>query len=108
MASRYFALAPPQIEEDKLGHDAGVGAVALHYLREYPEEAQWWKGEDLMAHTRVDEYGLRKKLPDAFIVDARQHVLKVIELATASYDSVRIRAFIEDCECRELAWEIWG
>ena len=45
-------------------HDLGVAAVWLRLRQVAPAWAASWKGEDLLAHTRVGE-----KLPDAFIVD---------------------------------------
>ncbi len=82
-------------------HDLGVAAVWLRLRQAAPKWAAAWRGEDLLAHTRVGE-----KLPDAFIVDAQQQVACVIEFG-GGYDSDRVKAFHEDCAQRNLPYQLW-
>lgn len=82
-------------------HDLGVAAVWLRLRQVAPAWAAAWKGEDLLAHTRVGE-----KLPDAFIVDQSDRTVMVIEFGGA-YDAERIEAVHRDCENRELPYQLW-
>lgn len=78
-------------------HDLGVAQVWLQLHNNYPEWAQAWRGEDLLAHTRRGE-----KVPDAFIVNASEEVCCVIEFG-GSYSAERVRDFCEDNMQREVA-----
>lgn len=82
-------------------HDLGVAAVWLRLREVSPEWAAAWRGEDLLAHTRRGE-----KLPDAFLVNAREQVLWVIEFG-GGYDAGRVRAFHDDCAARGLPYQLW-
>jgi hypothetical protein len=82
-------------------HDIGVAAVWLRLREIAPQWAMAWRGEDLLAHTRLGE-----KLPDAFIVDKNEKVLWVIEFG-GSYDARRVKAFHEDCAARDLPYQLW-
>lgn len=82
-------------------HDLGVAHVWLVLDRSAPERADAWRGEDLMAHTRIGQ-----KLPDAFLVDESGTPTAVIEFG-GSYDAARVRDFHEDCAARALPYEIW-
>ncbi len=59
-----------------------------------------WRGEDLMAHTRLGQ-----KLPDAFIVDDQEQVIWVIEFG-GGYDAERVEAFHQDCVSRNLPYQL--
>lgn len=82
-------------------HDLGVAAVWLRLRKIAPEWAAAWRGEDLLAHTRHGE-----KIPDAFLVNAHEQVLWVIEFG-GGYDAARVQAFHEDCERRGLPYQLW-
>lgn len=82
-------------------HDLGVAAVWLRLRQVAPAWAVAWRGEDLLAQTRVGE-----KLPDAFIVDAQGQVSWVVEFG-GGYDSNRVQAFHEDCAQRSLPYHLW-
>lgn len=82
-------------------HDLGVSAIWLRFRQHHPEWAEAWRGEDVMAATRVGQ-----KLPDAFIVDGNQEVRWVVEFGGA-YSAERVRAFHKDCVTRSLAYQIW-
>ena len=82
-------------------HDLGLAAIWLRLREVAPEWAAAWRSEDLFAHTRVGE-----KLPDAFIVDANDHVACVIEFG-GTYDSQRIEEFHRDCAMRSLPYQLW-
>jgi len=82
-------------------HDLGVAAVWLRLRHVAPQWATAWRGEDLMAQTRIGE-----KLPDAFIIDAQEQVAWVIEFG-GGYDAERVRAFHEDCAQRGLPYHLW-
>lgn len=82
-------------------HDLGVAAVWLRLRSVAPLWAEAWRGEDLLAHTRVGE-----KLPDAFIVDHSEQVSWVIEFG-GGYDAERVEAFHHDCAQRDLPYQLW-
>lgn len=82
-------------------HDLGVAAVWLKLHADAPDWAEAWRGEDLLAHTRV-----RQKLPDSFIVDNEERVVSVIEFG-GSYDTERVAEFHRDCCDRDLPYQIW-
>jgi hypothetical protein len=82
-------------------HDLGVAAVWLHLNEHAPAWAEAWRGEDLLAHTRRGE-----TLPDAFIVDEEHEPLWVIEFGGA-YDAGRVQEFHEDCQVRQLPYQMW-
>lgn len=82
-------------------HDLGVSAVWLHLHQTAPQWAAAWRSEDVLAHTRHGE-----KLPDAFLVDSSQRVQWVIEFG-GSYDTDRVSAFHQDCEQRQLPYQLW-
>jgi hypothetical protein len=54
-----------------------------------------------LAHTRRGE-----TLPDAFIVDEEHEPLWVIEFGGA-YDAGRVQEFHEDCQVRQLPYQMW-
>ena len=82
-------------------HDLGVAAVWLRLQQVAPQWAAAWRGEDVLAHTRKGQ-----KLPDAFIVDAADQVIWVIEFG-GSYDAERVKAFHQDCVSRNLPYQLW-
>ena len=82
-------------------HDLGVAAVWLRLQQIAPQWAAAWRGEDLFADTRRGQ-----KLPDAFIVDAAEQVIWVIEFA-GSYDPEHICEFHQDCVSRNLPYQLW-
>ena len=82
-------------------HDLGVAAVWLRLHQVAPQWAAAWRSEDLLAHARVGQ-----KLPDAFIVDDAEQVIWVIEFG-GGYDAERVKAFHQDCESRNLPYQLW-
>ena len=82
-------------------HDLHVAAIYLRLLRESPSEANCWVSEDVLAPARR-----RQKLPDAEIHDASGRTLKVIEFG-GSYPPERVRKVHEDCENRQVPYELW-
>lgn len=93
-----------RVKRSQIGHDLGVTSVALRYLKNDPATARSWRGEIAMRHTRC---GHGEKLPDAFIVDKDEQVVRVIEICSG-YGADRVREFVGDCCERELPFEIWG
>lgn len=81
-------------------HDLHVAAIYLRMLRESPAESNGWISESVLAPLR------RGKLPDAEIHDAGGIALKVIEFA-GSYPVERIAKVHQDCERRNLPYELW-
>lgn len=82
-------------------HDLGVAAVWLHLLEHAPAWAEAWRGEDQFSHTRPGE-----KRPDAFIVDEAYEPLWLMEFG-GDYDARRIQEFHEDCQVREIPYQLW-
>lgn len=82
-------------------HDLGVSAVWLRLRQVAPQWATAWRGEDVMAETRLGQ-----KLPDGFIVDETGRIAWIIEFAGA-YDAERVRAVHQDCVDRQLPYQLW-
>ncbi|MCA9011936.1 MAG: hypothetical protein KDB01_19425 [Planctomycetaceae bacterium] len=82
-------------------HDLGVAAIWIQLSQSCPKTAIAWLGEEMLAHTRVGQ-----KCPDAFIVDDAGSVSSVIEFG-GDYDRNRIQEFHEDCERRNLPYQLW-
>jgi len=82
-------------------HDLGVAQVWLYFDIHTPHLADAWRGEDVMAHTRKGQ-----KLPDGFILNPRGETICVIEFG-GSYDEQRIREFHDDCQQRNLPYQLW-
>ena len=82
-------------------HDLGVAAVWLRVRQASPAWADAWQGEDLWAEVRRGQ-----KLPDAFIVGRDGEPVSVVEFG-GSYDATRVKAFHEDCDDRDLPYQIW-
>jgi hypothetical protein len=82
-------------------HDLGVAQVWLHLHHAAPAWAEAWRGEDLLSHTRAGE-----KCPDAFVVNAAEEVVLVIEFG-GRYDAARIAEFHHDCAQRALPYQLW-
>lgn len=93
--------ARPAFKPLQTTHDLGVAQVWLHLHRTAPAWAEAWRSEDLLAHTREVE-----KCPDAFVVNAAEQVVMVIEFS-GRYDAARIEAFHRDCAQRELPYQLW-
>jgi len=101
--ARMFGLsaAQPVRHPDQATHDLHLSAVYLTMLRERPEVAQAWIGEEEFAPERE-----RQKLPDAVVKDAAGNVRMVIEFG-GKYDPVHFRAFHEDCRKRQTPYQVW-
>jgi hypothetical protein len=83
-------------------HDLGVAAIYLYLLRQRPEAAKAWIGEDMLAPERSGE-----KLPDAVLAsDPGQRPWLVLEFGGA-YDINRLRTFHQDCAERKLPYELY-
>jgi hypothetical protein len=82
-------------------HDLHVSAIYLRLLKHSPAEAAGWVSENVLAPLRR-----RQKLPDAEIHDGNGRVLKVIEFG-GSYPPERVRLIHEDCERRQVPYELW-
>jgi hypothetical protein len=84
-----------------VSHDLHVSEVYLCLVRNSPNLARLWVGEDVIAPTREGQ-----KLPDAMLCNGQGEPALVIEFGGA-YPPERLRAFHEDCKQRNLPYEIW-
>jgi hypothetical protein len=83
-------------------HDLGVSAMYLHLLQNDPAAAKEWIGEDVLSPLRRGE-----KLPDAVLARAPDcRPRQVLEFGGA-YDVFRLRRFHDDCESRNLPYQVW-
>jgi hypothetical protein len=82
-------------------HDLHVSAIFLKLRKNSPAEAEGWVSEDQLAPLRRGQ-----KLPDAEIHGDAGRVLKVIEFG-GSYAPERVRLVHEDCERRQVPYELW-
>lgn len=86
---------------DQITHDLHVSAVYFTFLRNQPDLARRWVGEEEYAPEREHQ-----KLPDAVIKDAQGQVELVVEFG-GKYDALRYRAFHRDCKRRALPYQLW-
>ncbi|MCB9609863.1 MAG: hypothetical protein H6716_24960 [Polyangiaceae bacterium] len=82
-------------------HDLHMGSLYLRRLREHPEEAEAWVGEDVFAPKRRGQ-----KLPDAVLLGPGGEPTLAIEFA-GSYGPARVARFHEDCLRRGTPYELW-
>ena len=83
-------------------HDLGVSAVYLAMIKERPQDAEAWLGEDIYAGSRRGQV-----LPDAMLFDPDStDPYLAIEFGGA-YTKERLEEFHHDCQSRKLAYEIW-
>lgn len=79
-------------------HDLGTSQVYVQYLRDSPELATRWIGEDLLAGTGA---------PDAVLAESLQsEPERIIEFGGA-YDTQKIRRFFQKYETSTALIEIW-
>lgn len=89
------------LHPDQITHDLHVSALYLKLLKEAPELAAHWVGEDEFAKEREGE-----KLPDAVLRDGKGPPAFVVEFG-GRYDASRLRDFHEDCRKRMLPYDLW-
>lgn len=82
-------------------HDLHTASIYLRRLRECPEEAEAWVGEDVFAPQRRGQ-----KLPDAVLLGPGGEVTLAIEFA-GSYGPDRVAHFHDDCARRAIRYELW-
>lgn len=82
-------------------HDFHVAAVFLKLTRSAPTLAAGWIGEEILGPTRQDQ-----KLPDAILYDREGRPRLVVEFGGA-YPAERVQSFHEDCEARQIPYELW-
>ena len=82
-------------------HDLHLTTVYLHKLKWNPVEASAWVSDAILAPLRRGQ-----KLPDAEIQDQNGRTIKVIELG-GTYPPERLRRVHEDCERRQVPYELW-
>jgi hypothetical protein len=82
-------------------HDLHVTTVYLHKLKVNPAEASAWVSDAVLAPLRRGQ-----KLPDAEIHDQNGRTIKVIEFG-GSYPPERLRKVHDDCEIRQVPYELW-
>jgi len=82
-------------------HDLGLAATYLHFLKNRPELAMQWVGENSM-HINQHE----GQIPDAIIADADQAELMAVEFG-GQYTAKRLHRFHNHCKKRRLSYELW-
>lgn len=82
-------------------HDLHVSEIFVRLRERQPELAERWRGEESFARARSGE-----KRPDAMLVDGAGQPELVIEFA-GKYSADHVWSFHEDCEARELPYELW-
>jgi len=82
-------------------HDLHVAQVYVRWRELNPELALQWVGEDSLAPT-----GPFHVVPDAMLVAADGRPLRAIEFG-GRYPAHRLIRFHQDCEARNLPYEIW-
>jgi hypothetical protein len=82
-------------------HDLHVADVFLFYLKNWPELATYWVGEDTM----IPGSNLAKR-PDAFLRSEQGTVVRVVEFGGA-YKPDRVKALHEHCLKLNHPYEIW-
>lgn len=82
-------------------HDLHLSAVYLHYLRDDPDAAAAWVGEDMLGKA-----GHHVKDPDAIVLDPEGRPEKIVEFG-GRYDARRVRDFHDHCARFGLSYELW-
>jgi hypothetical protein len=100
-ARRYAGSGGRLAHPLQVTHDLHVSAIYLRLLLTDPPQAQRWVSEDVLAPLLR-----RKKIPDAELRDQEGRTTKVIEFG-GSYPPERIRLVHEDCERRQVPYELW-
>ena len=83
-------------------HDLHTSELYLRLLREQPERAARWVGEERLKAQR----GRGEKVPDGLILDELGEPELAVEFAGA-YPKRRLEDFHRDAEERGLAYELW-
>ncbi len=86
---------------DQVGHDLHVAQLYLKFLRERPEDAARWIGEDAR---RLSGFWLKD--PDAILNRGEGKEPHVVEFG-GRYDTERVEAFHKDCAKRNRSYELW-
>ncbi len=82
-------------------HDLHLTELYLRLLREEPDRARRWAGEELAKPTQ----GHGEKLPDAFLCDDNGRPVHVIEFG-GRYPKHRVRDFHEYCSTNGLSYDL--
>lgn len=90
-----------KLNHHSVTHDLGVTATYLYRLKAEPNSSLSWQGEDIIAPSRH-----RQKLPDAICFDPDGKPMLAVEYI-GDYPAERIRAFHDDCESRQLPYELY-
>ena len=83
-------------------HDIGVSEIYLRLLRDDPESAARWVGED-----RLAPYRRGRKLPDAVLAGRADATPELVLEFGGAYDKRRVAAFHRECADRRLPYEVW-
>jgi hypothetical protein len=86
---------------EQLDHDLLLSSVYLRFRTSCLSSRVTWIGEH-----GLPKAGYRIKDPDAFLVDGRGRVVRVVESA-GRYNERQIEAFHEYCSERGYAYELW-
>ncbi|MCA9013666.1 MAG: hypothetical protein KDB01_28135 [Planctomycetaceae bacterium] len=86
---------------EQWNHDLHLSQVFVMYRRRRTKLAQMWVGE----HS-LPKAGYRIKDPDAFLVDRKNKVRRVIECA-GKYDAKQVESFHDHCADHDLPYELW-
>ena len=82
-------------------HDLHLSSIYIGLLQRNPVEAKAWVSERALAPLRRGH-----KLPDAEVQDAAGRTVKVIEFG-GSYPPERVLKVHQDCERRQVPYELW-
>ncbi len=93
-----FQGLPPIEHRD---HDLLLADAYVVYRRALAHSTNHWIGEDY-----VPKAGFRTKDPDAFLVDAEGHPIRIIE-SGGRYSARQIEDFHDYCESLDLPYELW-
>lgn len=89
---------PPLLHRD---HDLLLGQAYLAYRDSRADSSIRWLGEDSRPKA-----GYRVKDPDAFLVDDRGRISRVIESA-GRYSAAQVEAFHVHCADLDLSYDLW-
>lgn len=84
-------------------HDLHIAALYVRLATTRPEEADHWRGEEMLRLARTRGRG---KVCDAVIVNEREKPIQAIEFG-GSYRADRVRAFHRVMANRRLGYDLW-
>lgn len=87
-------------------HDIALSEVFVHYVRELPDLAERWIGEDSLELLKINRAASGNAIPDAMILDQNNLPQYAVELG-GIYTPSRLANLHESFSKRSIGYELW-